>query len=393
VRPGWRRALSGVAVVALSWVPPAVASPPLELGIVQPVPGQPVFGDVEVTVEVRSGAPVRLEFFLNERKVGELVRPPWRLVVPTGDENIDRRFRVVGHAADGSSRSVELAFKAIRVDDVVEAPLQQLYITATREGQPALDLARHLFTIEDDGKRQEVVTFERGDIPLTALLMIDSSLSMRGEPLRAALAGARAFAADMKPLDEAMLLLFSDRVLHRTPFTADPDRLVAGLTGAEAGGGTALNDHLFLSLELLERRQGRRAVILLSDGIDVESLLTAAQVLEVAGRTQTLVYWIRIANDPLDRLHRSPWRDVREHQRETNGLTEIVASSGGRVVEIPRIEEAAAAFGAILLEMRQQYVLGYYPKNPRHDGKWREIQVESTLPGVELRARGGYYDD
>ncbi len=393
MRPDWRRALGVAAVVALTRLPQAAALPPLELGIVQPVPGQPVFGDVEVSVEVRSGAPARLEFFLNDRKVGELTQPPWRLVVPTGDENIDRRFRVVGHATDGSSRSVELAFKAIRVDDVVEAPLQQLYITASREGQPALDLTRNEFRIEDDGKRQEVVTFERGDIPLTALLLIDSSLSMQGEPLRAALAGARAFAADMQPLDEAMLLLFSDRVLHRTPFTADPDRLVAGLTGAEAGGGTALNDHLFLSLELLQRRQGRRAVILLSDGIDVESLLTAAQVLEVAGRTQTLVYWIRIANDPLDRLHRSPWRDVREHQRESAGLAEIVASSGGRIVEIPRIEEAATAFGTILLEMRQQYVLGYYPKEPRHDGKWREIVVATTRNGVELRARGGYYDD
>ncbi len=371
----------------------ASAASALEIGIVQPVPGEPVFGEVEVVVEVRAGEPQSMEFYFNDRKVGELTHAPWRLRIATGEENIDRTFRVVARAAGGSTRSVELPFKAIHVDEEVEVPLQQLYVTATRDGLPALDLARDEFTIQDGGARQQLVTFERGDIPLTALLLIDSSLSMRGDPLRAALAGARAFAAGMQPLDEAMLLLFSDRVLHRTPFTADPDQLVAGLTGAEAGGGTALNDHLFLALELLQRRQGRRAVVVLSDGIDVESLLSAAQVLEVAGRTQTLVYWIRVAREPFDRWQRSPWRDVAGHRQEILQLAEIVSTSGGRIVEIPEIEKAAAAFSEILLEMRQQYVLGYYPKEQKHRGKWREIAIGTTRRGVDLRAREGYYDD
>lgn len=364
-----------------------------ELAIVSPPGGVPAFGALEVVVEARGAAPRKIEFWFNGIKAGELTRPPWKLVIDTGEENIERRLRVVATDASGQRREAQILLPAVHVDDELDLPLQQLYITATRAGQPALDLRRKEFRIFDMESRQDIVTFEHGDIPLTAALLIDSSLSMRGAPLRASLAGAHSFASGMAELDEAMLLLFSDRVVAHTDWTADPDDLVSGLSTIEARGGSAVNDHLFLALQLLEKRQGRRVVILLSDGVDVESLLLASQVNEIAVRSQALIYWIRASAEPFDLLQRSAWRNVVGHSEEIRQLAAMVDASGGRRIDIQRFEDAEGAFRQILTELRQQYVLGYYPKRSRHDGQWHPIRVDVDSPGVELRTRAGYYDD
>ncbi len=370
-----------------------------ELAIVSPPAGVPAFGALEVVVEARGGAPRKVEFWFNGVKAGEVTRPPWKLIIDTGEENIERRFRVVaiGGSDTGGRRSEsEIVLPPVHVDDEIDLPLQQLYITATLDEPlraPALDLERGSFKIFDMGRRQAIVTFEHGDVPLTAVLLIDSSLSMQGAPLRAALAGAHSFASGMAALDEAMLLLFSDRVVHHTPWSADPDELLAGIAGVEARGGSAVNDHLFLALQLLEKRQGRRVVILLSDGVDVESLLQAAQVNEIAVRSQALVYWIRVSSEPFDLLQRSAWRDVAEHSAEIRQVAATVDSSGGRRIDIQRFEDAAGAFQQVLTELRQQYVLGFYPDRTRHDGAWHPIRIEIAPRGVLLRTREGYYDD
>jgi VWFA-related protein len=363
------------------------------LTIVSPPAGVPAFGTLEVVVDPGATVPRKVEFWFNGIKAGETVRAPWQLTIDTGEENIERRLRVVATDPGGQRREAEVVLPSIHVDDELDLPLQQLYITATREGRPVSDLKRRDFDVFDMDRKQEIVTFEHGDIPLTAVLLIDSSLSMVGAPLRAALAGAHSFASGMAELDEAMLLLFSDRVMYRTPFTADPDELLAGLGGAEARGGSAVNDHLFLALQLLEKRQGRRVVILLSDGVDVESLLLAAQVNEIAVRSQALIYWIRASAEPFDLLQRSAWRNVVEHSAEIRQLAATVDASGGRRIDIQRYEDAEGAFQQILTELRQQYVVGFYPKRSRHDGAWHPIRVQVDPKGVDLRTRDGYYDD
>ncbi|MEO8197480.1 MAG: VWA domain-containing protein [Thermoanaerobaculia bacterium] len=372
---------------------PILAGSAAGLTIVSPPPGMPAFGAIEVVVDAGATVPRKIEFWFNGIKAGEVTRAPWLYTIDTGEDNIERRLRVVATDPGGQKREAEIFLPSVRVDDQLDLPLQQLYITATREGQPVTDLKRKQFAVFDLERRQEIVTFEHGDIPLTAVLLIDSSLSMVGPPLRAALAGAHSFAAGMAELDEAMLLLFSDRAVHSTPFTVDPDELLAGLDGTEAGGGSAVNDHLFLALQMLEKRQGRRVVILLSDGVDVESLLTASQVNEIAVRSQALIYWIRASSEPFDLLQRSAWRNVVEHSAEIRQLAAIVDASGGRRIDILRYEDAEGAFQKILTELRQQYVVGYYPKRSRHDGVWHPIRIDVEPKSVTLRARDGYYDD
>lgn len=387
-----RRALGASLALALAIARPG-ATVSFDIGIVEPPAGRPVFGRIDVLVEVRGRDRARVELYLDGRRVDTLEDPPYRFSVDVGQENRGHTLRVVAVAADGATDEAELTLPAIRVDDIVELPLVQLYVTATRNGAPALDLPRDSFRVLDDRRAQRLVTFERGDVPLTAVLLLDSSLSMRGAPIAAALAGVRAFVEAMAPLDEAKVLMVSDQVIRRTPFGKEPEALLAGLEGAVARGGTAIQDHLYLALRELEARQGRRVVVLLSDGVDVDSLLAVRHLEPVVGRSPALLYWIRLGGSGAGVRHRSVWRDFEEHDRELAGLGRLVELSGGRVFDLPRVEDAERVFREVLQELRSQYVLGYYPSLSRHDGVWHPVEVHVAAPDVVLRTRHGYYDD
>ncbi|MFN7942755.1 MAG: VWA domain-containing protein [Thermoanaerobaculia bacterium] len=395
------RALAGLALALASASAPAdsaaapvarAASPALSVAVVRPAPGDPVFGTIEIALDVR-GAATRVELTLDGKPLGQLTKPPWSITADVGEENVERRLHVVATGPGGERAETDTVLGAFRIDEQIDIELQQLYVTATRSGEPALDLDRGAFRVTDDGDLQEIVTFERGDVPITAVLLVDCSRSMRGEPLAAALAGVRAFAAGMAPLDEAMLLAASDRVVASTPFTADPAVLTGGLTGEGARGGTAINDHLFLALLELERRQGRRVVILLSDGVDVDSLLSARELEPVVGASPAMLFWIRLSGDLGSLQQRSEWRDVSEHQAELAALAHLVERGGGRILDVPTVDGVAGAFRDILAELRSQYVLGYYPTRSRHDGSWHELKVEVSASGVRLRTREGYRDE
>jgi Ca-activated chloride channel family protein len=162
----------------------------------------------------------------------------------------------------------------------------------------------------------------------------------------------------------------------------------------EPTGSTSINDHLYLALQELDIRQGRRVIILLSDGVDVDSVLDMADVEWKAGHVQSVIYWIRPSTgaDP-SKKRASVWRTAEAQLRETDALATTVDTSGGRVHSIEEIDDAADAFRAILSELRDQYVIGYYPSRDLDDGTWHTVLVRTDEPDVDIRVRGGYYDD
>ena len=283
----------------------------------------------------------------------------------------------------------------IRVDEVIDVELQQLYVTVTRpSGDPVLGLTAADFEVRDDGVPQTLSTFARGDIALSAVLLLDASASMEGDRLLTAAEGTRAFISRVLPHDEVSVMLFSDELLMRTPFSNDASTLLAPVKGVAARGGTAINDHLYLALKDLEGRLGRRIVVLLSDGVDVESTLGMEDVRWAARRSQALLYWIRLEETARGRIERSSaWRDRQGHAEQLRLLEIAVAESGGRVEVIPRVEQAGAALQKILRELREQYVLGYQPTRDvgeGGDGAWHRIEVRAR--GGVARTREGYFD-
>jgi Ca-activated chloride channel family protein len=296
----------------------------------------------------------------------------------------------VGGAAVASA---SLRTPRIHSDLEIDVGLQQLYVTIEPRGGDAERLTREQFSVLDDGVPQQLVTFERGDIPFTAVLLLDASLSMAGERLRTALDGAVAFAGGMHRLDEAKLVLFADRVLLETPFASVPAILTLGLHAVEAGGGTAVNDAIYLALKRLETRQGRRVVVILSDGVDIDSVATMADVRRVARRNQATLYWLRLGGDPQDASVRrySTWRDAAGHDTEIRELGAAVLESGGRVEPLANVAEVATALSRLLAELRDQYVLGYYPSRRRGSGAWHRVEVR-VGGGLRPRTRGGYLE-
>lgn len=361
--------------------------------ILQPAPGEPVFGAVELVVEVSPIDSVdTVDFFVDSNFAARRREPPFRVEVEVGQDNAEHRFEVVARGAEATGRAL-LVSPAYRVDGEIDLDLQQLYVTITRDEQRVLDVRQEEIKVFDEGAAQRLVTFETGDVPLTAVLMIDASESMKGERLSVALRGAQAFIDGMKPLDLAKVLLFSDRVLLSTPFTGFQQVLTAGLGSVEGTGGSAINDHLYLALRLLEQRQGRRVLVLLSDGVEVASILDMAAVSSAARRAQTLVYWIRLGQPQKGTGFQTAWRDAKANRAEEKLLHQVVARSGGRVETIATVEQTEGAFGRILDELREQYVLGYYPSHRRGDGSWRQVEVRVERRGVNVRTQEGYRDD
>lgn len=368
----------------------------LEVWFERPRSSEFVFGEVEVLIRAAPEEEVgTVQLMVDGREVALFERPPFRVLVDVGQENVEHEFMALVRSVSGETRSAAVVTPALQIDEVVDLGLQQLYITVTGFKGRVLDLEEEDFRIQDEGRRQEIVTFERGDIPLTATLLLDSSLSMKGDRIAAALRGANEFVEAMKPLDQAMVLLFSDRLLRATEFSEDREMLSQALTDVEAAGGTSINDHLFLALSRLEAVQGRRVVVLFSDGSDVHSVLPMEGVLQKARRSQALIYWIQL-RDPGEESevpeYTTSWRDVEGNRTEFKDLRQAIRESGGRIEVVDSLERLEQAFAGILAELREQYVLGYYPNEANHDGSWRNVRVRLDRPNLDVRTRGGYFD-
>jgi Ca-activated chloride channel family protein len=386
--------VSALVALLLLAMPQTNLEAKIEVAILQPSTLQAAFGDVDVEAQVHADRKIlEVELFVDDRSRGLLDGPPYRWRVDVGQENVEHRFRVEARGELGTTGTSTIVTPRIRVDEEVNVQLQQLYVTVTRSDSRVLDLSEHDFRVFDNGRREPLVTFARGDVPLTAVLLVDSSVSMKGERLASGLRGAEAFVASMKPLDEAMLLLFSDQILHATAFTQQTDALLEPLAGLEADGNTAINDHVYLALKLLDARQGRRVVVLFTDGADLHSVLGMEEVLWKARRSQALIYWLRLdEGGSRYTSFATAWRDAPANRAELERLEESVIQSGGRIATLTSVNAIEPAFREILLELREQYVLGFYPSSVRNDGSWHHVNVRVERSGMKVRARGGYVD-
>lgn len=390
-----------VFLVLLLLALPAAAQLPPRVVILQPSASEPLFGASEVVLDVEPGGSriAQVEIFFDNVRVGVLERPPWRLGVDAGQENTTHHIEVIVHDARGATASAEVRTPRLQVDDEIDVELQQLFVTVESNGRRREGLTREDFTILDDGVPQTIATFEGGDIPFTAVLLLDASSSMTGDRLRTALDGARSFVQSMNRLDEAKVILFSDQVRKETPFTSVPSILTLGLGDVRAGGGTALNDALYVGLKRLERRLGRKVLILLSDGIDVESVLPMEQVRAIARRDQVVLYWLWLrregeTDDPIrGPLYYSAWRDAEGHNAERSQLRAAVLESGGRIEPLDGIGQLRGKLDSILHELRDQYVLGYSPTQHRGSGTWHKVELRlRDGSGFRVRTQEGYVE-
>jgi Ca-activated chloride channel family protein len=392
--------LSGLATaLVIVFAATTVSAVDLAVWIAEPRDGTWVIGEVEIVAEIlTAGTTVEVEFRVDERRVGLFTSPPYRMRVDLGDENSAHVFEVIARDPTGGEARHRVETIPVPIAREIEIELQQLYVTATRHGDRIHDLRPQDFEVVDTKEPQRLVTFERGNVPFTAVLLIDASGSMAGDKLRVALDGATSFVTGMDELDQTKIVVFSDRLLNSTPFASAGEVDTTGLATTQAIGGTALNDHLYVALKLVEQRQGRRVIILLSDGIDTHSGLAMADVAERARRSQAQIHWIRILRAGSDDANGDPagrssaWRTSDEYREQFKLLRRSVRRTGGSIHTVEETGQTKPVFLAILQELREQYVLGYYPTNRLNDGAWHKVTVRVARPGVEIRAAEGYID-
>jgi Ca-activated chloride channel homolog len=252
-----------------------------------------------------------------------------------------------------------------------------------------LDLGAGDFQIFEDGVGQEVRFFSRTTLPLSVSLLLDSSASM-DEKMKTAQRAALGFAEALRPQDQAQVIDFDSRVSVVAPFGASRAEIEKAITSTVAGGSTSLYNAVYIALRELNKVRSRnledlrrQAIIVLSDGEDTSSLVAYDEVLELAKRSETVIYAIGIRSK--DGYSGKSYSDAEYVLRQLSSQT------GGRVFFPSGPEELPSIYALISEELSSQYLLGYTSSSPHRDGRWRRIQVRVSRPGATARTRQGYY--
>lgn len=248
----------------------------------------------------------------------------------------------------------------------------EVYATVTDDkGRLVTDLTRNDFTVLEDGRPQSVVTFTPGNVPVSLALAFDRSFSMAGAPLDAAKTAARVLLNELTDADRITLLSISSEVDVVVPLTNDRLAIDRAVQGLDAWGSTAMHDAVVKAVDAIEPAPGRRALVLVSDGRERHSRLTADEVYARIRASDVMIYPVAFA------------------RRMPPIFRTLAALSGGRATAARSPEELARLFRRFAEELRHQYLLGYEPDRSAMPG-YRALDVRVRRPGLRVRARAGY---
>ena len=254
-----------------------------------------------------------------------------------------------------------------------------LEFSARTEGSEALALEAQDLEIAEDDVPQAIEAFQEANTPISIALALDGSGSIR-PALESVKDAARTFVASLRPSDPLALVEFSDGVVVSHLLSKNRQTSIDAINAHRATGGTALWDALADSIALLDREQGRKAVVVVTDGRDEDnagtkpgSSHTLDNVLAKLGETQTSVYAIGLgANVDRDALQR------------------IADASGGAAYFPANVSTLPDEYRRVLDDLRRRYIVTYTSTNSTRDGAFRAVRITSRKPGFVIRSRPGY---
>ncbi len=267
----------------------------------------------------------------------------------------------------------------------VRVEMVDLYASVyNRNGKLVKDLRRDDFVIYDDGVPQAITQFSREYIPLSVLILLDTSGSMAGLKLDNARKSLNQFLKKLNRGDEAMLMTFQARPRIVQPFTLSIDKIRNSLKRLEANGSTALYDAVVQSLDVMQQAHNpRRTLLLISDGINTFGKTALREAVTTLRRSSAELYAIGIESDlPEDAQERIVTQAV---------LNQLTTSAGGQAFMITDASDLSRICRDISDQMHNQYCLGYYPP-PTKLGEWRKIRVVTKAPGLKVvPSKNGYF--
>ena len=254
------------------------------------------------------------------------------------------------------------------------------------------DLSQRDFAVFEDGVRQEVRFFESSQVPVDLILLLDTSSSM-ADKMATVHEAAVGFLRTLRAVDRGAVVAFNDGVQILQPLTGDRAGLEKAVRQTTAGGGTALNNALYIALREFGggAREAstlrRRAIAVLSDGEDTTSLVSFDDVMDLARKAGVCIYTIGLQSKPP--LEASSNR--RFLSQSQYSLKALAQETGAEAFFPADIVELQGVYGSIAQELSSQYSLGYSPVNARADGRFRTIVVQIvSRPELRPKARRGY---
>lgn len=256
-----------------------------------------------------------------------------------------------------------------------------LFVTVT-DAQRRLvpDLVQGDFEVRDNDKPQPIVLFENKALPINVVVMLDTSGSMTGS-LSLLRDAAEQFIIRLFPEDRAKVGAFNDKIEVSGHFSGDRDDLIAEMRDLDFGNSTRLFDALAVSLDELKGIEGRRVILVFTDGEDTASRTGSGSVVERARTEEVMVYAIGLQSDFFNGV-----RMVRS--RPDGGLRRIAEETGGGYFELTKTAELAPTFTRVAQELHSQYVIGFAPA--QLDGRVHRLSVRLKQPGLTARARRTY---
>ncbi len=267
--------------------------------------------------------------------------------------------------------------------------LVSLNVTAMDgQGKFTTDLTEEEFEVYEDGARQKLTFFSKTQQPISLALLLDTSASME-ERMPIAQEAAIGFARQLRKDDQAEVIDFDSQVRVLAPFTNDGPALEKAIRATTSNGSTSLYNALYIALKELKKVKAgtaadirRQAIVLLSDGDDTSSLIEFDQVLDLAKRSEVVIYAIGLRQGEIAR---------REFKEAEFVLKQLATETGGRAYFPTDARELAKIYLTIWDELSSQYAIAYSSANPKRDGAWRRIQVRLLRPNITPRTKQGYY--
>ena len=275
-----------------------------------------------------------------------------------------------------------------------------------RNGALISDLGKDDFIVKEEGRQQEIRYFARQtDLPLTIGLLVDVSRSQENLIEVERRTAVQFFSQVLRKKDLAFLIGFGSEVELLQDLTGSTTLLQDGLDQLQVRGsvggigpspvptvyqprGTVLFDAVYLAAhDMLRREVGRKAIVLITDGVDVGSRLKLRDALEAAQKADTIVYSIYYVDPSAYYGHGGfTFGGVSD-----SDLKKMSEETGGRLFRVSKKNPLEDIFKEIQEEMRSQYSIGYSPTNSAKDGTYRNLEIEAKRKGLKVQARKGYY--
>lgn len=338
---------------------------------------------VRIKVAVQSiagGVAKTVELFLDQKKIGSWTHPPYEASIPYDQYARGSYLRATATTADGREandmrmlKGPTATIESVRVDVV------QLHVSALdKSAHFVKGLTRDDFSVQEDGRRQALTGFEVAEnLPLNIGVVVDASGSMeKGMPFVHE-ASSELFRTLMRPNDQGFVIEFRDRPTFLQELTSDTASLQRAARSVKAEGATALYDAVILGLYQFRALQGRKALVVITDGDDNRSHVEFDTLLRYARSAGAPIYFIAV-NIPLTDF------------KSRKVTKEIANESGGEVFSIGSASKIGEVTRRIEEELRSQYILAYRSDSTKPPGEYRAVSVNINKPGITARTIRGY---